>query len=141
MVAYVLFRSTAVRVEPPAAGPAQTVVCRDVQTLLPDPLGGRPRRDTTPASTLTAAWGDPAVVLRCGVARPSALTLTAELFRANGVSWFPEQVPGGWRFTATGRQAYVEVTVPGTQQQGSATLVDLAPAVSNADPVRPGGAP
>ena len=141
VAAFALLRSAAVPIDPPNAGSAPAAACRDLQTLLPDPLDGRPRRDTVPTSTLTAAWGDPAVVLRCGVARPATLTLTSELFQADGVSWFAEQVPGGWRFTATGRQAYVEVTVPGTQAQASAPLVDLAPAVSNAVPPRPGGTP
>ena len=141
VAAYALFHSAVVPVDPPEASTEQTATCRDLQTLLPDPLDGRPSRQTGPLSPLTAAWGDPPVVLRCGVPRPAALTLTSQLFQANGVSWFAEQVPGGWRFTATGRKAYVEVTVPGTQDQASAPLVDLAPAVSNAVPVRADGRP
>jgi len=139
--AYVLLHSAVVPVDPPETSAEQSAICRDLQTLLPDPLDGRPSRQTGPLSPLTAAWGDPAVVLRCGVARPAALTLTSQLFQADGVSWFAEQVSGGWRFTATGRKAYVEVTVPGTQDQASAPLVDLAPAVSNAVPVRADGRP
>jgi len=139
--AYVLLHSAVVPVDPPETSAEQSAICRDLQTLLPDPLDGRPSRQTGPLSPLTAALGDPAVVLRCGVARPAALTLTSQLFQADGVSWFAEQVSGGWRFTATGRKAYVEVTVPGTQDQASAPLVDLAPAVSNAVPVRADGRP
>ena len=139
--AYVLLHSAVVPVDPPETSAEQSAICRDLQTLLPDPLDGRPSRQTGPLSPLTAAWGDPAVVLRCGVARPAALTLTSQLFQADGVSWFAEQVSGGWRFTATGRKVYVEVTVPGTQDQASAPLVDLAPAVSNAVPVRADGRP
>ena len=139
--AYVLLHSAVVPVDPPETSAEQSAICRDLQTLLPDPLDGRPSRQTGPLSPLTAAWGEPAVVLRCGVARPAALTLTSQLFQADGVSWFAEQVSGGWRFTATGRKAYVEVTVPGTQDQASAPLVDLAPAVSNAVPVRADGRP
>jgi len=141
VAAYVLFHSAVVPVDPPQTSAEQSAICRDLQTLLPDLLDGRPSRQTGPLSPLTAAWGDPAVVLRCGVARPAGLTLTSQLFQADGVSWFPEQVSGGWRFTATGRKAYVEVTVPGAQEQASAPLVDLAPAVSNAIPVRADGRP
>jgi hypothetical protein len=38
--------------------------------VLPEQVEGQQRRDVEPAGPLAAAWGDPAIVLRCGVGPP-----------------------------------------------------------------------
>lgn len=91
--------------------------CRALHRLLPKTLHGLARRQTSPASDFTAAWGSPAIVLRCGVPRPALLAAdkepSAEAADLGGVNWLPETVhTSDVRMTATGRQAYVEVTVP-----------------------------
>lgn len=87
-----------------------------------------------PESGLTAAWGGPAIVLRCGVPVPARLVPTSQLVIVNGVDWFSEQHPDGWTFTATGRQAYVEVVVPAEYAPEVNPLVDLTAPVKAADP-------
>ena len=79
---------------------------------LPTELYGQPARSTVPVDGTTAAWGDPPIVLRCGVPRPAELTPTSTLVEVEGVSWYPEELSAGYRFTSTGREANVEVTVP-----------------------------
>ncbi len=79
---------------------------------LPDAVQEGERRPTSPESDLTAAWGDPVIVLRCGVSSPAAYDPTAQLVEVNGVEWFPEELEHGYRFTTFGRSAFVEVTVP-----------------------------
>jgi hypothetical protein len=69
-----------------------------------DDLAGRQRRSTTSQST--AAWGDPAVVLRCGVEPPGPTTQPC--LDAGGVDW----VVDGTRFTTYGREPAVEVLLP-----------------------------
>lgn len=91
--------------------------CRALHRLLPKTLHGLARRQTSPASDYTAAWGSPAIVLRCGVPQPAMLSVRkdpdAEAADLGGVNWLPETVNTvDVRMTATGRQAYVEVTVP-----------------------------
>ncbi|MFL6054947.1 MAG: DUF3515 domain-containing protein [Actinoallomurus sp.] len=93
--------------------PASVVaVCRALHDRLPQRLHGLKRRATTPHSDLVTAWGSPAIVVRCGVPRPAGLRLTSQLAVLNGVSWLPVPPDRPVTFTAVGRHAYVEVTVP-----------------------------
>ena len=89
-------------------------------------------RATTPASPLTAAWGDPAAVLRCGVPRPAGLSPTSDVIEVEGVAWFLVESAKGYTFTTVGRTANVELTVPAQVDRSEATapLVDLAAAVT-----------
>lgn len=96
---------------------------------LPTVVHDESTRDVSPLSPLVAAWGDPAIVLRCGVERPANYEPTAELATINGVDWFPEQTSDGYRFTTWGRQANVEVFVPDTYAPEVNPLVDVAPAI------------
>ena len=114
-------------VRPPADGPAAQS-CAALHRSLPEELDGRERRETSPASQLTTAWGDPAVVLRCGVDRPPALTATSEVLEVDGVEWFLEERPAAFVFTTVGRTPYVQVRVPAAtpRERAVAPLVDLA---------------
>ena len=69
-----------------------------------------PRRDTTPDSRSVAAWGDPAVVARCGVAAPGPTDV--ECVEVDGVGWIPESLSDGIRFTTFGTEPAIEVLVP-----------------------------
>ena len=114
--------------QPPGREPER---CEELHHALPDDLDGRERRDTSPESTQTAAWGDPPVVLRCGVGRPADLTSTSQVIEVDQVDWFLDERPGAYVFTTVGRTAYVEVRVPRAtpREQATAPLVDLADAV------------
>ncbi len=122
----------AVRVEPPAPDRATAALCERLKAALPDHLDDARRRPVTPDSPLTAAWGDPALVLRCGVARPAGLSPTSEILGVEDVAWFLVESAAGYTFTTTGRTANVELTVPAEVDRTEATapLVDLAPAIS-----------
>ena len=114
---------------PTPAGPAADA-CAALTTHLPGTVDGRDRRETEPPDGPVAAWGDPPVVLRCGVPRPASLTATSEVVVVDDVEWFLQ--PGSaYVFTTVGRAANVEVRVPASVQRAAATapLVDLAPAV------------
>jgi hypothetical protein len=115
--------SSAVEVGGPTRGPAQ---CRALVRELPDTVDGQTRRDVQPQQALAAAWGDPAIVLRCGVPAPGALTAASSCAEVNGVGWFAEQRADAWRFTTIGRSANVQVQVPYDYQPAADALVDLA---------------
>jgi hypothetical protein len=85
---------------------------------------------------LTAAWGEPALVLRCGVPAPAGLGPASEILEVEGVEWFLVESGAGYTFTTVGRAANVELTVPAEVDRSEATapLVDLGPAVSAAVP-------
>ncbi|MCW2912049.1 MAG: hypothetical protein JWN52_117 [Actinomycetia bacterium] len=106
---------------------------------LPQKLHGQSRRSTQPKSPLVAVWGSPAIALRCGVGRPAALQPTSPLVTLNGIAWFGEPVDRPVTFTAVGRQAYVEVTVPTTIQPPGDVLIELTSAIKAALPEKADG--
>ena len=110
--------------------------CDRLHRELTGDLGGLDRRDTEPASGRTAAWGDPPLVLRCGVPRPAGLAADSELIEVNGVAWYLSEGTRPYVFTTVGSGTYVEVRVPRSTPRTEATgpLVDLAPAVQAAFP-------
>ena len=116
----------------PAAG------CVRLHDALPASVGGRDARDVTPASRRTAAWGSPAVTLRCGVTRPPGLRSTAQLVVVDGVGWYLRSDDPPWVFTAVSRVTYVEVRVPAAvpRDEATAPLADLAGALKQALPPR-----
>ena len=124
-------------VAPPEPQPSGSAyfACANLKAQLPERVLGNGTTATTPWSSLTTAWGDPAIVLRCGVPAPAALTPTSQLITIDGVDWFPEQLSDGYRFTSDGRAADVEVRVPGRYAPEVNPLVDLAAAMKKADPV------
>ncbi|MER6627818.1 DUF3515 domain-containing protein [Streptomyces sp. NPDC000987] len=121
----------------PSPSPKAAKLCRNLDEALPAKVDGQSRRDPEPASALTAGWGSPAIILRCGVPRPSEMNdPEADGVEANGVGWLlQKRDDGSFRFTTTLRLAYVEVTIPEARTgNGLAPLVDLAPAVAKAIP-------
>ena len=127
----------AARAEVPSPEAKVAELCRKLDKTLPAKVDGQDRRDPTPASALTAGWGNPAIILRCGVARPAEMSdAEADGVEVNGVGWLlQKQNDGSFRFTTTLRKGYVEVTIPaGRTGDGMAPLVDLAPAIKKAIP-------
>ncbi|MER6422488.1 DUF3515 domain-containing protein [Streptomyces sp. NPDC001137] len=116
----------------PSPGAKVAALCRSLDKVLPAKVDGLSRRDPEPASALTAGWGNPAIILRCGVARPAEMSdPEADGVEVDGVGWLlQKQKDGSFRFTSTLRKAYVEVRIPaGRSGDGMAPLVDLAPAI------------
>ena len=116
-----------VEVAPGAADPG----CAEVMVALRggayDELADRERRGTTSQST--AAWGDPAVLLRCGV-EPLGPTTDA-CVDVDGVDWVLDESGERPTFTTYGRAPAVEVSFPPDDVTGSeAVLVDLSGLVS-----------
>ncbi|MCN9242831.1 DUF3515 domain-containing protein [Streptomyces sp. RY43-2] len=114
-----------------------TELCQNLDKVLPRKVNGLDRNDPEPRSALTAGWGSPAIILRCGVTRPAEMNdPEADGVEVNGVGWLMQKRDDdSVRFTTTLRKAYVEVTVPKARtDEGMAPLVDLAPAVKKAIP-------
>jgi hypothetical protein len=128
-------------VEAPVPRPPAAVAsrCQTLHGRLPQKVHGQARRATTPKSPLVTAWGSPAIVVRCGMPRPTALKPTSELVVVNGVSWLGVPVDRPVTFTAVGRLAYVEVTVPAAYQPPGDVLIELAGPIKAAIPAAPDG--
>ncbi|GAA4345271.1 DUF3515 family protein [Angustibacter luteus] len=89
-----------------AADPA----CAAMAARLPSQVHGQDRVETTSDSPAVAAWGDPAVIWRCGVAPPGPTT--DECLDVNGVDWVAHPLADGTSFTTYGRDPAVQVLVP-----------------------------
>lgn len=84
---------------------------------------------------VAAAWGDPPIILRCGVEQPAALRPDSPCHDVNGVGWLAEQHGEDWMFTTIGRTYHVSVEVPADYQPAAEALADLADVVARHDPV------
>jgi hypothetical protein len=81
-----------VPVEAPAVGGSDAAACADLVDALPDTLAGEPRREVEPADSAAAAWGEPAIVLTCGVDEPAAYDDFASCIEVDDTGWFtPEE--------------------------------------------------
>jgi hypothetical protein len=119
--------------------------CRALSQALPDRLLEQRRGELDQDTPYAAVWGEPAIVLRCGVPRPEVLTPGSDAYRPtgtnsfemDGVSWLLEEEPDGVRSTTTGRTVFVEITMPDDYETSGNPLVDLAPAVDEHIPLDP----
>jgi Protein of unknown function (DUF3515) len=131
-----------VNVQVPSPTGEERTRCRSMLERLPAELIGLASREVIPTQTPAAAWGDPAVVLRCGVSEPPAFTPTSMCFSVDDVNWFPtiggvERQPTAPTdqtqvFTTIGRSPPVELTVPGDYASDApGALASIAKAVES----------
>ncbi|OIV36702.1 hypothetical protein BIV57_14685 [Mangrovactinospora gilvigrisea] len=132
--------SGAVRLAAPRPGSERAAAaCRALAARLPEKVDGLARRDVTPKSAYTAAWGKSGdgghaeVEMRCGVGTPAVLTPgsatynpTADSAAVNGVEWLFEKAGGSGaeRYTTIDRAAEVQVRVAKRGSAGSSAMVD-----------------
>ena len=108
--------------------------CRALMDALPSKVDDLPRAEADAGVGFGAAWGDPAIELRCGVPMPSDFDEVSGCQTANGVDWFvPESQQTGRPedivMTSVGRSVNVEVRIPATYWPPVNTMVDLGTAV------------
>ena len=125
--------SGAVAIDSPATDARYLAASERIHADLPDAVAGEQGREVTPADALGAAWGDPAIVLTCGVEMPAEFDEFATCVEANGVDWFvpAEQVEDDSRdvtFSTAGYRPIVELRVPAEYRPegGAAALAELA---------------
>ncbi len=123
----------AVDVEATEARGAERTACRELVAGLPSQVAGQSARETSD-DAVGAAWGDPAIVLRCGVGTPEGYELFSACQRVAGVDWYaPEdQIADQGSevvLTTIGRSPAVELTVPAELRPPDDVLVDVAPAL------------
>lgn len=111
-------------------------VCSDLEAELPDTVDDAVRRDVEPPSDIVAAWGEPPIILRCGVPLPASYRPDVTLHDIDGVGWLTEPGDGGTFFTAADRQVLIEVAVPDDYAPEADVLADLAPAILATVPER-----
>jgi hypothetical protein len=131
-LALTLLAACASTVDVEAAPSATDPLCAEVMVAVRSDgfarLGDRERRPTSSQST--AAWGDPAVVLRCGV-EPLGPTTDA-CVGVDGVDWVLREVDGRPTYTTYGRVPAVEVVLPDADSAGAdVVLGGLGPLVAD----------
>jgi hypothetical protein len=111
-----------------AAPHAEDPACTALSGRLPAKVLDRPRGALEVAGA--ADWGDPAIVLRCGV--PAPAPTTDPCLDVDGVAWVFTETKAVFRFVSFGRDPAVEVTVPTSIDRTTApgALTDLAATVS-----------
>ncbi|MFY9808114.1 MAG: DUF3515 domain-containing protein, partial [Pseudonocardiaceae bacterium] len=119
---------------------ATSTACTRLLTALPEKLdggelGALTRRSlAAPAPAGAAGWGEPPVVLRCGLDRPDELTATSRLLDVSGVQFLELVGLGASTWVAVDRPVYVVVTLP--PASGSGPLQQIATVIAETLPQR-----
>jgi hypothetical protein len=122
-----------VDVAPTTVSGAERAACERLVEGLPERVSDQARRETS-GNPLGAAWGDPAIVLRCGVGTPEGYDKFSGCQTVNDLDWFVptediEDQEADVTMTTLGREPAVEVVVPATYRPPDAVMVDLADAI------------
>ena len=78
--------------------------CRATGAAWPNDVGGQERREVSEPSA-GAAYGDPAIIARCGV--PALGPTTDDCIEVDGIGWVAQPLSDGTRFTTFGRDPRV----------------------------------
>lgn len=125
-----------VEIDVPELSGADRATCEAFADDLPDSLAEQERVDIEPEDAPAAAYGDPAIVVRCGVPTPEGFDVTASCETADGVGYFiPDEqyVDQGLdlTLTAAGYRPRVEIRIPADYRPnaGPAAMSVLAPLI------------
>ncbi|UOY01491.1 DUF3515 domain-containing protein [Blastococcus sp. PRF04-17] len=103
--------------------------------LLPLELAGEQSRPVRSDSLFAYAWGDPPIVLVCGVDRPAGFVAGVGLIQIEGVQWYVDTSdPDTTVWTAVDRAVYLEMSLPASVD--SAPVTQLAAEIAEALPYR-----
>jgi hypothetical protein len=122
-------------VDVPPVTAAAEADCPGLMERLPLDLLDDPSRRVDSDSPFAYAWGEPPVVLVCGVDRPPGWVVGVAAIQINGVQWYVDtDDPETTVWTTVDRPVYVEVRVPASVD--SAPVTALTTPISQALPYR-----
>jgi hypothetical protein len=128
-------------VEVPPVTPEAEAFCPALMGTLPLELTGELSRQVDSDSLFAYAWGEPPIVLVCGVERPAGFVAGVSAIQIEGVQWYVDTTdPDTTVWTTIDRPAYVEISLPASVD--SAPVTSLSPEIAAALPYReptPGG--
>lgn len=125
---------------PPVTAEAQEH-CPAVMSGLPLELTGERSRRVDSDTLFAYAWGEPPIVLVCGVDRPEGFVVGTGTIQINGVQWYVDTSdPGSTVWTTVDRPVNVQVTVPPDTDSAPVTVLStrIAEALPYVEP-QPGG--
>lgn len=109
--------SSAVEVGVP--GEADHGACAAASAHWPEQVNELSSTGTDPSDPAVAAWGEPAIIARCGM--PPLGPTENQCVVVDGVDWVAEELDDGTRLTSFGRDPAIEVIVP--EEHGPAPLL------------------
>ncbi|MGY1857336.1 DUF3515 domain-containing protein [Modestobacter sp. SYSU DS0290] len=127
-----------VEVDTPDVTPEAELACPVLMEQLPLELAGETSRMVDSDSLFAYAWGDPAIVLVCGVDPPAGYQVGTSAIQVNGVQWFVDTAdPDVNVWTTVDRLVPVEVRVPASADSAGPTALSpiIATALPYTDPV------
>jgi hypothetical protein len=111
---------------PPEVSPAPSAdhpAC--ARPAWPASVSGLGRVATSPELPSVGAWGEPAIIARCGV--PALAPTTLECVTVNGVDWVVRPLSDGSAATTYGTDPAIEVLVPAKYGAAGLHLPVFAP--------------
>lgn len=120
-----------VAITAPTPDSATVALCHELVPSLSGELVSQGRRSVSGDDKLTAAWGDPAITLRCGVPRPAGFRPESSIISVNGIDWFAEQLSAGYQFTSVNTKMFIEIAVPNNYSPEANVLTELSSSLSS----------
>lgn len=97
-------------VEVSTAPKASDPLCAKAAQQWPSSVSGEELREVSVDSPTVRAWGDPAIIARCGMTSPGPTT--NDCIGVSGVDWVARKLSDGMAFTTYGREPAIEILVP-----------------------------
>ena len=116
-------------VEAPAA---QSATCTTLLSALHGTVGDQPPRTIDPPVPGAAAWGNPPIVLRCGIPTPAELNCSSALQVVDGVAWLQLSGTGQTTYLVADRPVRIALTVP--DGSGTAAIQDVSRVLTGTTP-------
>lgn len=108
-----------------AAPGAKAPACATALAAAPETVADKGRTPLPVDGALS--WGEPAIVLRCGL--PAPVPTTKPCLSVNGIDWIVETDSGPFVFVSYGRSPAVELRVPAgyRREAAVAAVTDVGP--------------
>ena len=120
-------------VDIPDVTPEADLACPVLIGQLPLEVAGETSRQVDSDTPFAYAWGDPPVVLVCGVAPPAGYAPDSGTLAISGVEWFVDDTdPAVYVWTTVDRLVPVEVRVP--SDYDSALVAAVSPIIARSIP-------
>jgi len=136
--------TTPVQLAAPKLAARPAAVCLAVTSQLPTQVRDLAARPVSAGPEQNAAYGEPALTVACGVARPTicaslddsgsgCVPMDAELMTMNRVCWYADEQAAATVFTTLDREVPVQVTVPKQYAQAAQWANEFSDVVVETD--------
>lgn len=117
---------------------ADSAACNSLMRKLPTDLAGSKQRPIEGGGNGIAAWGDPTIILRCGLETPEQLNCSAALTQVDAVAWLELANDGlpDTTYIAADRSVRIAVTIPDGTGTGTGPIQQISDIVSATLPAR-----